>query len=158
MTERNWKKNTGKMPVDGDQMVAVKYRNGTWCNMEAKWFDWDLFEGASCITHWDYEPPRPAEEAVQAVQAPNHDRETILDTAKEYITNDRAQTHGQDAEDSFSVIAQYWSNHLDVPVSASDVCTMMCLLKLARIKSNPKHTDSWIDVCGYAALGGEIND
>ncbi len=84
------------------------------------------------------------------------DRGEILDTAKGYVTQDRAATHGGEAEESFGVIAAYWSAHLDVPISASDVCTMMALLKLARIKGNPKHIDSWIDTAGYAALGGEI--
>lgn len=83
-------------------------------------------------------------------------RTEILETANDYITNDRAQTHGQDAENSFGRIAAYWSAHLDCPISAADVCTMMALLKLARIAGNPKHLDSWIDVAGYAALGGEI--
>jgi hypothetical protein len=36
------------------------------------------------------------------------------------------------------------------------VPVMMTLLKLARIKSNPKHEDNWIDGCGYLACGGEI--
>lgn len=83
-------------------------------------------------------------------------RTEILETANNYITNDRAQTHGQDAENSFGRIAAYWSAHLDRPISAADVCTMMALLKLARIAGNPKHLDSWIDVAGYAAIGGEI--
>jgi hypothetical protein len=84
-------------------------------------------------------------------------RTEILETANNYITNDRAQTHGQDAENSFGRIAGYWSAHLDHPVSASDVCAMMTLLKLARIAGNPDHIDSWVDACGYAALGGEIS-
>ena len=85
-------------------------------------------------------------------------RENILATAAEYITKDRAQTHSQDAEDSFKTIAAFWAEYLDHPVDATDVCAMMSLMKLARIKNNPAHIDSWIDVCGYAALGGEIND
>ena len=81
-------------------------------------------------------------------------RDEILDTAKHYITVDRAATHGG-AEDSFGLIAAYWSAHLDTHVSATDVCAMMCLLKLARIKGNAEHIDSWVDCAGYAALGGE---
>ena len=83
-------------------------------------------------------------------------RVSILEHASDIITNDRAQTHGQDAEDSFGRIAAYWSAHLDQPVSATDVCAMMTLLKLARIKGNPAHLDSWVDACGYAAIGGEL--
>ena len=82
-------------------------------------------------------------------------RDEILDTAKTYITKDRAATHGG-AEDSFGVVATYWSAHLDHPITAEDVCAMMTLLKLARIKGNPRHLDSWVDAAGYSAIGGEI--
>lgn len=83
------------------------------------------------------------------------DRATILDTAKEYVTKDRAATHG-DAESNFNLIATYWGAHLDTEVSASDVAVMMTMLKLARIKGNPANSDNWIDGCGYLACGGEI--
>ena len=82
-------------------------------------------------------------------------RSEILDAARQAITVDRAATHG-DAERNFDIIAAYWSAHLDLPVSASDVAVMMTLLKLARIKSNPFHADNWIDGSGYLACGGEI--
>lgn len=83
------------------------------------------------------------------------DRSKILDTAKEYVTNDRAATHG-DARRNFGLIAAYWSAHLNANVSASDVAVMMTLLKLARLKSNVGNLDNWIDGCGFLALGGEI--
>ena len=82
------------------------------------------------------------------------DRSQILDTAKEYVTKDRAATHG-DAESNFGLISCYWSAHLNRNISPHDVAVMMTLLKLARAKSNPKHADNWIDGCGYLALGGE---
>jgi len=81
-------------------------------------------------------------------------RSQILDTAKEYVTKDRADTHG-DAESNFGLIAAYWSAHLNKNIKPHDVAVMMTLLKLARARSNPKHTDNWIDGCGYLALGGE---
>ena len=81
-------------------------------------------------------------------------RSDILDTAKEYVTKDRAATHG-DAERNFGLIAAYWSAHLNKNIKPHDVAVMMTLLKLARARSNPKHTDNWIDGCGYLALGGE---
>jgi hypothetical protein len=82
-------------------------------------------------------------------------RSEILDTAKHYVTKDRADTHG-DAESNFGQIAAYWSAHLDTTVTATDVAVMMTLMKLARIKANPQHIDSWTDGCGYLACGGEI--
>jgi hypothetical protein len=80
----------------------------------------------------------------------------ILDTAKEYVTKDRAADHGN-MEDNFSTIGKYWSIHLGINVSAVDVSVMMNLLKVARIKSNPKHMDNWIDGCGYLSCGGELS-
>jgi hypothetical protein len=83
-------------------------------------------------------------------------RQDILDTAKNIITNDRAATHGG-AEDSFGTIANMWSAYLGVDITQHDVCAMMVLLKVARIKGNANHLDSWIDIAGYSAIGGEIS-
>ncbi len=82
-------------------------------------------------------------------------RAEILDTAKTYVTKDRAATHG-DAEKNFGLIATYWTAHLDVNVTAIDVAVMMTLFKLARAKSNIGNAENWIDGCGYLACGGEI--
>ncbi len=83
-------------------------------------------------------------------------RADILDTAKEYVTKDRAADHG-DMEDNFLTIASYWNTHLGIySIGPQDVAVMMTLLKLARIRQNEKHLDNWIDACGYMACGGEI--
>lgn len=82
-------------------------------------------------------------------------RSQILDTAKEYVTKDRAATHG-DAESNFGLIAAYWSAHLNKNIKPHDVAVMMCLFKLARMKSNPAHIDSAQDLCGYGAIAGEL--
>ena len=83
-------------------------------------------------------------------------RAAVLDTAKHYVTKDRAADHG-DMEDNFLTIAAYWNTHLGIhSIGPQDVAVMMTLLKLARIKQNEKHLDNWIDACGYMACGGEI--
>jgi hypothetical protein len=86
-------------------------------------------------------------------------RSEILDTAKAYITVDRAAVHGN-AENTFGEIAQAWNwwlgGRLSAPVTAYDVGMMMALFKLARAKGNPSHMDSIVDVIGYAALAGEM--
>ena len=84
-------------------------------------------------------------------------RSEILETAKQYVTVDRAATHGNETEDSFQTIADFWSAYLGRSISTTDVCAMMCLLKLARIKGNAEHIDSWIDLAGYGSLGGEMS-
>ena len=86
-------------------------------------------------------------------------RGDILDTAKTYVTKDRAATHGS-AENSFHAIGGAWdwwdSVRKPGPYSAFDVACMMTLFKLARMAGNPGHADSAIDAVGYAALAGEI--
>ena len=84
-------------------------------------------------------------------------RDEILDTAKKYVTKDRAAEHG-DMEDNFQRIATYWNAHLGLVdfIKTEDVAAMMALLKIARIHSNPTHMDNWVDACGYLACGGEV--
>ncbi len=54
-------------------------------------------------------------------------RADILDTAKDYVTKDRAATHG-DAERNFGLIAAYWSAHLNKNISPHDVAVMMSIM------------------------------
>jgi hypothetical protein len=86
-------------------------------------------------------------------------RTEILQTANEYITKDRAATHGR-AEESFAQIAAVWTwwlnDRLSAPVTAYDVAMMMVLFKAARAKGNWQNPDNFIDMAGYAALAGEI--
>lgn len=83
-------------------------------------------------------------------------RVSILEQAAEIITKDRAQTHGEDAENSFGKIADMWTAYLEHPVSREDVCAMMVLMKVARFSNSPDHADHTIDICGYAAIAGEM--
>ena len=83
-------------------------------------------------------------------------RADILATASQYVTQDRANTHG-DAENNFRRIAELWEAYLGVStIEPEDVAVMLTLLKAARIRQNPSHADNWIDMAGYAACGGEI--
>lgn len=80
-------------------------------------------------------------------------RDDILREAGEVISGARQQTYG-DAEASFGRIADMWSAYLGVSVSKADVAAMMVLLKVSRSKK--PHKDNWVDICGYAALAGEM--
>lgn len=79
----------------------------------------------------------------------------ILDKAKTIINGERQGTYGE-AEDSFSIIAQMWTAYLRKEIKSEDVANMMILMKVARNSSGVYKDDNWIDICGYAALGGEI--
>ena len=82
-------------------------------------------------------------------------RKTILDAAEKCVCQDRQDTHGR-PEDSFSEIAMLWTAYTGNDISPVDVAQMMILLKVGRAKGNPKHTDNWVDMAGYASCGGEI--
>lgn len=92
-------------------------------------------------------------------------RAEILDKAKEMVTGQREQDYGS-PEDNFNIIAEYWMTYLDavfrtrgiVELTADDVANMMCLFKLARITTGTGTADSYIDLAGYAACGGELTE
>ena len=82
-------------------------------------------------------------------------RPEILDKAKECVCGQREQDYGS-PEDNFNVIAELWSAYKRIHFDAQDVAMMMALLKIARIKSGTATEDSFVDLAGYAACGGEI--
>lgn len=80
----------------------------------------------------------------------------ILDLANECVCGDRNQQYGE-PEDNFNTIAEFWSTFLGIRIAAPQVAAMMILLKTARIKSSAgRDKDSWVDVAGYSACGGEL--
>lgn len=82
-------------------------------------------------------------------------REEILDEAKRLVCGDREETHGSPAE-NFARIAKLWSAYKGVEFTPEDVAAMSILTKVSRLASNPRHLDSWVDVAGYSANGGEV--
>ena len=85
-------------------------------------------------------------------------RGDVLDTAKDYVTKDRAQEHGN-LEGNFTRIAAYWNTHLGLIdfIKPEDVGVMMALLKVARMHSNSKNIDNYIDSAGYIACSAELS-
>lgn len=82
-------------------------------------------------------------------------RKQILVDAATLIDGDRAKDYG-DAATSFSRVACIWSGILGMDVTPEQVAMCLAGLKLSRLAHSPNHRDSWVDICGYAALGGEI--
>lgn len=82
-------------------------------------------------------------------------RAKILDTAKKLTSGSRGRTYG-DAKDDFGRTAVMWSQVFGIPVTASEVAICLALVKVSRLVQTPNHEDSWVDACGYMALGGEI--
>jgi len=82
-------------------------------------------------------------------------RNEILGEANRLIHGDRAVDYG-DARTSFEDIAVLWSTILRHQVSPQDVARCMIALKIVRLSESPQKIDSWVDIVGYAAIGGEL--
>ena len=91
-------------------------------------------------------------------------KEEILAEASRIISKDRNLSHG-DAFQNHAEIAEFWNIYLDkklqplASITAEDVALMMVLMKISRNTQGKKNNlDNFIDMCGYAAIAGEIND
>jgi len=91
-------------------------------------------------------------------------KEEILKKAKELVTGDRNETHG-DAFKNHAEIAEFWNIFLDgklqpmASITAQDVAIMMILLKVSRSNQGKKfNLDNFIDMAGYSAIAGEIGN
>ena len=93
------------------------------------------------------------------------DRRTVLETAIKTICQDRQDQYGN-PENNFQTIADMWTTYLraaevispttDAVIMPHDVAAMMCMLKLARVATGAAKLDNWVDLAGYAAIGGEM--
>ena len=88
------------------------------------------------------------------------ERKEVLKNAGEIIAGIREDHYGK-PENNFQRIATMWNAYLgiesaDEGLTPKDVAAMMILLKVARLAHTNNHDDSWIDIAGYAALGGEV--
>lgn len=88
-------------------------------------------------------------------------RGEVLKKAEEYINGQRAQDYG-DAHENFERIAEGWNIILKSAImshgyfTAQHVALMLDWMKTSRLLNSLDHEDSWIDKCGYSALGGEF--
>jgi Domain of unknown function (DUF6378) len=91
-------------------------------------------------------------------------RQEILKQIEEAVCKDRQTTHGK-PEQSFQHIAAFWDLYLTtkakvvgepVSVEATDVASMMALMKIVRSIKSREHLDNWSDAAGYMICGGEI--
>jgi hypothetical protein len=84
----------------------------------------------------------------------------VLDMAKAAV-GDRGLNYGR-PEANFDRIAARWRVHIsnrfgvNIAIDGASVAIMMGDVKTARLENDPSHLDSWVDLAGYAACGGEI--
>ena len=89
-------------------------------------------------------------------------RRDILKAAEKCVCGQREQDYGT-PESNFQLIADLWNGYLfpspkenKEVISPVDVSMMMTLMKIARIRNGGGSGDSFVDLAGYAACGGEI--
>ena len=83
-------------------------------------------------------------------------RTEILQEAITLINGARESDYGSPAE-SFDCVAAMWGAYLGIDLEGRDVCNMLALLKIARLRNGP-HDDSSSDGAGYLALGAEVSE
>jgi hypothetical protein len=81
-------------------------------------------------------------------------RTQVLRQAETLINGER-QAHYGPPQENFAAIAVMWMAYIGHPITPADVCNMMALLKIARLR-NGAHYDSSVDGAGYLALGAEL--
>lgn len=91
-----------------------------------------------------------------------NEREYVLNQARVCVCGDREQDYGS-PENNFHTIANLWMDYLgakgvEVDLELYDVAAMLALLKIARIAGGHAKKDNWIDLAGYAACGGELQN
>ena len=85
----------------------------------------------------------------------DNERTKVLAEAIDLINGER-QAHYGTPQQNFAAVADMWSAYLGHGISSADVCHMMALLKIARLR-NGSHKDSSVDAAGYIALGFEVD-
>jgi len=84
-------------------------------------------------------------------------RKQILEVATKCVCGERQDQYGS-PKDNFDVIAKLWTDYIGATITATDVAMMLCLLKIARIKTGSATEDSFVDLAGYVALGAEVEE
>ena len=90
-------------------------------------------------------------------------RDEVLHEAEKLINGQRAKDYG-DAYLNHNRIAVGWNEIVKGAIgshgylTAAHVALMMDWVKTARLLNDIRHDDSWIDKCGYSALGGEFTE
>lgn len=110
-------------------------------------------ENADVVKHIDAVLMMNAEK--KRAEKKNATRKEILDAAAACVCKERNDQYGE-PEDCFRDIANLWAAYKGVDFDPFDVAMMMSLLKVARAKANPQHTDNYVDLCGYGSIAGEL--
>jgi len=97
--------------------------------------------------------------AHQELEAPSlPPRVDMLRTVERLVSNNRNLDYGEPVENmerTAEMLAAYLGKRTGRELEATDVAAFGIILKLGRLAENPTHSDSWMDVAGYASIGFE---
>ncbi len=79
----------------------------------------------------------------------------FLDEARVLINGPRANDYGE-SQINHDRIAKMWTIICKTEITPEQVIACMIAVKLARLSEDITKSDSWVDIIGYAALGGEM--
>ena len=82
-------------------------------------------------------------------------RNLLLKQAHTLLNGERHDDYGE-ALDNHKRIATIWSVILNRTISPEEVAACMMGVKLARLSNTMYKEDTWVDIIGYGALGGEF--
>jgi hypothetical protein len=129
---------------------------------------WDSYIHRMCevletTTKDPFKIKRPLTETMRVtakdLKSNKKDRMYFLDEAEKLINGQRAKEYGP-AKKNHQRIADIWTILLDKKLNGAitpeEVVACMIGVKVARLAEDISKDDSWTDVIGYAALGGEI--
>lgn len=89
------------------------------------------------------------------------ERGSVLTEAIKIINGIRQDQYGK-PEDSFKIIAVYWTTFLQnklkdgVTLNSKDTALMMTLFKIAR-EQNQEKRDNLVDAAGYLGIAGDMS-
>ena len=86
---------------------------------------------------------------------PGGSREAIIEKANQIAAGSRQGMYGK-PERNFRTIAGLWSAYLGAEISPDQVCVMMTLLKVARMRSGHYREDNAVDAVNYLLFAAEL--
>jgi hypothetical protein len=78
--------------------------------------------------------------------------ETVAGEADRLVYSEKEDTYGR-PDIFFEKVARVWQEYTRSPIRPSDVAAMMVMFKLQRLRYNPTHRDTYVDIIGYAIAG-----
>jgi hypothetical protein len=85
--------------------------------------------------------------------------EDMLRQAATLVGGQRAKDYGDKTENHQRIadLWNYWLFGSEIKITAYDVAIMMILMKISRLMHTRGHSDSHVDIAGYASIAEEIS-